>query len=144
MVCPLFSPRPIATSTIFDTGQSHTSALASFLLASLRAADAATVTRPFATARVSGCDSVAALRRLCAIARSMAAWSLPSVWTAPLTTTRGGVDLAVAAGMRIGLLPLGMAGHRERVLPAKIVPDVDRERQRDKGRILAQFGEQLV
>ena len=45
------------------------------------------------------------------------------------------VDVPVAAAVAVGLLPLGECLVGERVLPAKIVPVVDRERERQDTRI---------
>ena len=54
------------------------------------------------------------------------------------------VDLTIAARLGIGALAVGVAGHRQRVLPAEIVPIVDRKAQRDHRRITGVFADQLV
>src|SRR6185503_295764 len=54
------------------------------------------------------------------------------------------VDLAVAARLRVGLLTHGMTVQRERVLPAEIIPIVDRQGERENRGVLAQLAEELV
>jgi hypothetical protein len=55
-----------------------------------------------------------------------------------------GVDLAVAARLGVSALTVRMAGHRQRVFPAEIVPVVDGEAHHDHRRIARKFAHQLV
>ena len=54
------------------------------------------------------------------------------------------IDVAVAAHVRIGFLPRAEAGIRQRVLPAEIVPVVDRHAERDHAAIAGEIADDLV
>ena len=54
------------------------------------------------------------------------------------------VDRPAAHRLGIGLLPLGVLGFAEGILPAEIIPVVDREAHDDHRRIARVFAHQLV
>ena len=54
------------------------------------------------------------------------------------------VDVAIAAHLRIGFLARAETRIRQRVLPAEIIPVIDRHAQRDDGRILGELANDLV
>ena len=53
-------------------------------------------------------------------------------------------DLPVAAGMGIGLLALGEGLMGERVLPAEIIPVIDRKGERHDIRLAGEIGQQRI
>src|SRR5512134_3821923 len=54
------------------------------------------------------------------------------------------INVAIAAKIRIALLPYGMRVKRERVAPAEIVPVIDGKAQRDETRVVRELAKQLV
>ena len=79
-----------------------------------------------ATDRLTGSESVPACLRVCAIACSIACLVAAKHMRRAVDHDLRRVDFAVAARLRIGALPVGVAGDRQRVLPAEIIPVVDR------------------
>jgi len=55
-----------------------------------------------------------------------------------------GVDLAVAARSRIGLLPSGVAGAGQCIFPAEIIPVIDRDAHDHEGRVARELADELV
>ena len=137
-VRPSFSPRPIGTVCERITGRIHSSAMA----VRSGAASIPTVTIP------SRSDTVNGTGRPCGPASAM----LCSTWTRseprqgfdPVHNGLGRVDLPVAA--RIGIAPLPGAEERmrQRVLPAEIVPVIDREGEGDEVRTVGELRQELV
>jgi hypothetical protein len=54
------------------------------------------------------------------------------------------IDLAVRPQLRIGALARGIAWLGERVLPAKIIPVIDRQAYRYERRIVCKFTQQAI
>jgi len=54
------------------------------------------------------------------------------------------INLAIAAHLGVGFLAGAEARIRQRILPAQIIPVIDRHAQRDYGRVLGQFTDNLV
>ena len=77
-----------------------------------------------AATRLTG--SVIALSRVCAMAFSISALSLPMHRNGAVHDHLRRIDFAVAARARIGALPCGMQRRGQRVLPAEIIPVIDR------------------
>src|SRR6185369_198031 len=135
MVCPEFSPRPIATSAFRVMGQSQTSPLAAPFLA------AGTVTEIWSPTidRLTGSDSAPGSLRVFDRGLVAAEYMLHAVHD-----NLRRVNLAIAARLRVRTLAVGVTRQRERVLPTEIIPVVDRQAQNDERGIARELPRELV
>ena len=139
MVWPRFSPRPILTCALAVIGNSQTSPL----LCAPVAAGTCTVTLPSATVSLTGKVQGDLPRVLRDRALDRALVGTERVHHAVDHGLRR-IDLAVAARDGVFALQRGIAVQRERVLPAEIIPVVDRQAHGDQRGILRELAHQPV